>query len=331
MERTLRLHSLRFTIRSDHFALDDLLDRLYEDNELTDGFAASSLELRLDPLVASGDPPASVFAETNLCGGPCFWDGHQFITAIGGEYPLRISYDPAAGVAHAYLGGRFLDNTQAIIGRVIRATLQSFVLPFHGLTPLHGALVARDGRGTLLAGVGGAGKTTTAIALALRGFTMMSDDGPLLARCGGQVVGLSSLDYVHASVGTLALFDALVPYVVGGLDHRDKYAVGCGAFRHGPERRHPVSIDRYIELCRRPTAAPRLVPLDPASVLRDLVRERMVVFRKPPLRAEPRFRRYSDDMLALLSALVGSVRAYRLEFDDHHLAAIPGLLETIGA
>jgi hypothetical protein len=330
MERTLHLHSLRFTIRSDVFALDDLLDRLYEDHELTEGFVPSSLELQLDLLEGEPRPPAGVFAETNLCGGPCWWEGRRFVATISGDYPLQIWYDPALGLVHASLGGAYLDNPQAIVARVIRATLQSFVMPFHGLTPLHGALVARGGRGTLLTGAAGSGKTTTAIALSLCGFTMMSDDGPLLARRRSQVVGLSSLDYVHVSAGTLALFDALVPHVVGGLDHREKYAVACSAFRDGPERGQPVPIERYIELCRRPTATLRLLPLDRSAVFRDLVRERMVVFRKAPLRT-PRFTGYSADLLSLLGALVVRVRPYRLEFADHHLAEIPDVLESVGA
>lgn len=56
-------------------------------------------------------------------------------------------------------------------------------LPLHlawlgdqGVLPVHGACVARDGAGVLIGGVGGSGKTTTALACARRGWSYLADD-----------------------------------------------------------------------------------------------------------------------------------------------------------
>jgi hypothetical protein len=51
-------------------------------------------------------------------------------------------------------------------------------------TPVHGACVARDGRGILLCGDSGAGKSTLAYACARAGWTYVSDDATYLLRGG---------------------------------------------------------------------------------------------------------------------------------------------------
>jgi hypothetical protein len=45
-----------------------------------------------------------------------------------------------------------------------------------GVVPLHSACLERDGKGLLIAGVSGAGKSTLSLALARRGFALVSDD-----------------------------------------------------------------------------------------------------------------------------------------------------------
>jgi len=45
-----------------------------------------------------------------------------------------------------------------------------------GVVPLHSACLDRDGRGLLIAGLSGAGKSTLSVALAQRGFSLVSDD-----------------------------------------------------------------------------------------------------------------------------------------------------------
>jgi hypothetical protein len=51
-----------------------------------------------------------------------------------------------------------------------------------GVTPLHCACVVKGGSGLLLAGESGAGKSTSALSLSLRGFSYLSDDCTYLSR-----------------------------------------------------------------------------------------------------------------------------------------------------
>ena len=64
-----------------------------------------------------------------------------------------------------------LDAVTYLLGPVL-----AFVLRLHGRVPLHASGVAVDGRAVLFAGDAGAGKSTTAAALAAQAFPLLSDD-----------------------------------------------------------------------------------------------------------------------------------------------------------
>jgi hypothetical protein len=60
----------------------------------------------------------------------------------------------------------------------------AFVLRLRGVTCLHASAVAVDDRAIALFGLAGAGKSTTAAAFALKGFSVLSDDVAVLADQG---------------------------------------------------------------------------------------------------------------------------------------------------
>ncbi len=335
MRRTLHLHFARFAISADALDLEPLFDRLYADNDLAADARFSPAAMSFDLTVedaASARPaaPSGVFAETNLCGGRCYYADGTFTAAVDGDYPLHIAYDVETATCRARLSRRFLDHPQAVMGRVVRPLLQSFLLPFVRLKSLHAAAVARDGRGILLAGAAGAGKTTAAIQLTREGFTLLSDDGPLVTTTAEGAVVLSSLDYLHATESTLALFPELRAHVVGGLDHRQKYAIARSALPPGDGWRAPVPIRAYVELRRHRVDRPSIVPLDRRAVFAGLVRDSMIVFRHHEFR-RPRFAGYSAWTLDCLGAVAAGVRAFRLDYADHHLAELPRLLADLHA
>ena len=53
-----------------------------------------------------------------------------------------------------------------------------------GVVPLHSACLDRDGKGLLIAGLSGAGKSTLSVALAQRGFSLVSDDWTYVSQDG---------------------------------------------------------------------------------------------------------------------------------------------------
>jgi DNA polymerase III delta prime subunit len=71
---------------------------------------------------------------------------------------------------------------------------------------LHGACVARNGKGVLISGPSGFGKTTLAIHLALRGFQFLSDDLVLIDRRTGRLEPVRR--GVHLRAGSRRMLDA---------------------------------------------------------------------------------------------------------------------------
>lgn len=79
-----------------------------------------------------------------------------------------------------------------------------------GAPPLHAALVARDGRGALLVGAGGSGKTTASLACLLAGFDFLGDDYISLLRDDrGRFVGHGVYSSTHVDPVHLRRFPAL--------------------------------------------------------------------------------------------------------------------------
>ena len=57
-----------------------------------------------------------------------------------------------------------------------------------GVAPIHAGCLVRDGRGVLLTGNSGAGKSTLAIALARRGYALLSDEWTYLSGEGRELL-----------------------------------------------------------------------------------------------------------------------------------------------
>lgn len=336
MHRTLLLHFLKFDIRSTEPGSGDWIDwvdRLYSESDLRLRFprraATLTLEIgKLDSRSARQPWPAGVvFAETNLCGAPCFYADGRFYASRDGDLPLRLEYDFASSTIRALVGGLFLTSGQYIVIDLIRPILQSFLLPFYGLKSLHGAVLHGHGRTIFLDGPGGAGKTTMALMLARTGYDLLSDDGPLFVSDGGRTYVLSSLDFAHVSEGTVRLFPELERLLVGGRDSRGKYAVRLRSLQPSGQLA-PLAVTHYIRLRRGNCANPSVIRLGKKDMLRDLVDNSLVVFRPASFRGDRRFKAHSQETLDLISGLVRDAEPCCLEFADQHLPEIPAMLAS---
>lgn len=76
----------------------------------------------------------------------------------------HVVLSPAAACDFAFWDRLLLPVTIGVLGTTV------------GVVPLHCACLDRRGNGLLVAGVSGAGKSTLALALAQRGFALISDD-----------------------------------------------------------------------------------------------------------------------------------------------------------
>jgi hypothetical protein len=108
-----------------------------------------------------------------------------------------------------------------------------------GIQIVHGASVAINGRAVLLAGNGGAGKSTTALACALAGFEYLGDDYCAVEPAAGKV---------HLVYRTAKLFQrtlALLPSLEDRVDNLDRIVVEKGVMFLNP---HDVKLRPSAEL-----------------------------------------------------------------------------------
>jgi len=102
-----------------------------------------------------------------------------------------------------------------------RGKTAQLLLPFwletQRLELIHAALIARNGRGVLVAGPNGAGKSTSALSCLIAGFDYLGDDyivlegNPHEGFQGHSVYGCAFLEPHH-----LPRFPALIPYAISG-------------------------------------------------------------------------------------------------------------------
>jgi hypothetical protein len=117
--------------------------------------------------------------------------GHPNLTVAklaGGKY-IGLFYSDGARFAIDLEGRKVLadwpenyafeDACTYLLGPVL-----AFVLRLRGVTCLHASAVVVDGRAIVLFGPAGAGKSTTAAAFALKGYSVLSDDVAVLADLG---------------------------------------------------------------------------------------------------------------------------------------------------
>ncbi|MBU0498563.1 MAG: HPr kinase/phosphatase C-terminal domain-containing protein [Gammaproteobacteria bacterium] len=84
------------------------------------------------------------------------------------------------------------------------------------LTGAQGTLVAIDGRGLLITGVPGAGKSELALGLLDRGHRLVADDAPLLELRNGRPIGRPPSGYEgHLHIQGIGLLDVRLVYGIG--------------------------------------------------------------------------------------------------------------------
>lgn len=338
MQRML-VHSLKFDIQSRSISFGDWPERIYRSNDLTGVFpshvASVSLEVErqsspraLD--IAPIDATNGTSDGIRLMGGECFYRDGRFYSESTDEFASSVEFVPATGHIRMNVGGQYDEvPTGWLLSLIIKAILQSFVLPFYHLKWLHAAVVARGENTIMLMGAGGAGKSTTALRLMLDGYALLSDDAALFTYCGGRALALSSLDCAHATQSTIDLLPRVRDEVIGDIDHRGKFSIGLGDLQPNELWRTPRRVTHIIQLMRRKVVQPSLIEVEPSLAAAALIGEAMTVFRDPAFAGEAMFERHSRFTFDLVTSLMRDARVMALEFDNHHLDALPQLLEQL--
>jgi hypothetical protein len=154
------------------------------------------------------------------------------------------------------------------------------------LTPIHAACVGRNGKGILLCGDQGAGKSSLAYACAQRGWTFVTDDGSSLVRSHPDRVVVGNPHRIRFRESGIELFpelmhENLTPQVNGEL------AIELATMTR-PEivQAQSMPVEHILFLNRQESGPPSLSPFPIQQALSWL--EQMIVYGEPALRAEQR-------------------------------------------
>jgi hypothetical protein len=212
--------------------------------------------------VASGLPPLNTFAGAGfLCGAI---DAGNFVVIA-----------PAQASALVVVSSAMLRYPHEVRYELIEFAVYMLAARIQGLVPLHAAAVCHRGRGLLLMGDSGAGKSTVALHCLLRGLQILSEDGVFVQPADLLATGLSN--FLHLQPGGLQFVQArasatriirspLIRRRSGALKH--ELDLRRGGFRLAPQ---PVKIHSVIFLSKRTASDRRLLrALPPRALARRL-------------------------------------------------------------
>jgi hypothetical protein len=187
-----------------------------------------------------------------------------------------------------------------------------------GLYTIHAAALEKDGRGILISGNSGRGKTTSSLSLLRSGYRYLSDDQPLIQDAGTHVDVLPFPTKINATQATIEFF----PELADVPDHVPHPGSRKRSFH--AEDLYPASIG---ERCRPAMVLFPHVADVPHSHLELLSKRRALELLLPQalLVFDPEVARREFQVLAKLAR---QVNCYRLHF-GHDIFDLPNLLTPL--
>jgi len=229
----------------------------------------------------------------------------------------HLSYNLTKSAAIGYL-----NKPESISPKVLSSNIFLFafdqMLKAKGYFPIHCSAVAKDGKGILMPGFSGAGKTTSCISLIRSGYGFLGDDRPILHYKDQTLELLSFPEDINVTEKTLGFFPELVAseFIKNnkGLSKKSFFAedVYPGSVTKRCRPRAILYPEKY------PGSKSFLEELPKSEALSSFLPHSMLVLDKET----------SKKHFDILFDLITSVDTYRLKLgSDIH--ALPELIESV--
>jgi hypothetical protein len=225
-------------------------------------FPSPKLHLRI--VVSSGDPASALTVPV------CRTQRHLLVNIAD---PENFSVcDLARGFGFSFLSSTAAENADYVRYHFIESMVYSMLANLC-LTPIHAGCVSLDGRGVLLFGSSGAGKSCLAFACAKRGWTYLSDDGSSLVRGRHDSMVLGKPYRIRFRESAADLFpelQGLQPAIAR--DGEPSIEIDITEMP-GIATATSCLVERVVFLQRSATGAARLMPLEKLAALGQLESE----------------------------------------------------------
>ncbi len=334
-ETTLWWHFIRFDIKSHSPRIHTWLGNSYSSLDRAFAFPSSSrwtlhFEESESPhqIPIRGQQGAQALGVSSA-GIPLFFNGAVICGQSNGANPSSLYIDFNNKILEANVGGDLARYSDCFVYGLFRNIMRLFILPSCGAIMLHGAVVTRGSTSILLSGKSGAGKSTTALQLLSKGFSVVSDDSPLFCMMQDRVMALSSLDHFAVSKETLQLLPDLQAHVQEGLGTQLSAKPRVNRAYQGDELPDPVSISEVVILDRRAvSAAPLLHQATRHEAMVSLLSEALSFHKGDnSSQASSILQRRDALVFDIISNILNTASVHRLEFSADQAREIPNLFE----
>lgn len=217
---------------------------------------------------------------------------HLHLMSIVGDARNQVLCDFSRGCAFGWVTQRVAEDAQFLRLHFLEAAVMTMLVENH-LTPIHSALVTRNGVGVALCGESFAGKSTLAYACARSGWTFVADDGTFLIRNRAGHYAVGNPYSVRFREDAKHLFPELGNCLVG-LRPNGELGMEVQTSELPVTIVGGCSIDHLVFLRRSGSSVPGMNRLDPSMALAWL--ERAALYGRADAQASQRqaYRRLLD-------------------------------------
>lgn len=329
---SIDLHSLNLIVETHSQFFCDAIAAFFQSHKASAPFGQDYGGFRLFLEVSESAHALSVEPPSALVPGwfsvadvPLFFGQDRFYGRAA-DGSLAVEIDVVNRTVRANLGAALCQSEETFIYCFLRDLLRKFVYPFSGFICLHGAVVTKGDRAILFAGDTGAGKSTLAMQFFRDGYSIVSDDSPLVASGDGECLVMSSLDELSITANTLALFPELSPYVRGVRDVSGKLYISRALVPSSRLNLEPVRLTDYVVLQRENCSAPSLIPVERAGLAGSILKEYMSIFSRLRVEADPGyFAKIDRHTFDCLTSLLTGVNTSTLRYADEHIRMLAQL------